>query len=31
MGIRFNEKRKDNYPGPGSYKVYSEFGDLPKI
>ena len=31
MGVRFNEKRKDNYPGPGSYKVYSEFGDLPKI
>ena len=23
--------RKDNFPGPGSYKVYSEFGDIPKL
>lgn len=31
MGSRFNTSVKDNYPGPGSYKIYSEFGDLPKV
>ena len=31
MGPITTIKNKDNFPGPGSYKVYSEFGDLPKL
>ena len=31
FGSRFNIHKSDNFPGPGSYRVYSEFGDLPKV
>ena len=31
FGSRYNIHKADNTPGPGAYRVYSEFGDLPKI
>ena len=31
FGSRYNIHKSDNTPGPGAYRVYSEFGDLPKI